>query len=109
MEKKPFQCYDAHIMKREEIAHLASLARIRVTDAELETLEGELSSIVSYVSVISDIAGEESKPQLGARHNVFRKDEVTNEPGEYTDALIAEMPDTDGRYMKVKKILGGTE
>ena len=98
-------------MKREEIAHLASLSRIRVTDAELEKLEAELSSIVSYVSAISDITGDDADtaPQLGARHNVFRKDEVTNEPGEYTDALIAEMPDKDGRYMKVKKILGGTE
>jgi len=98
-------------MKREEIAHLASLSRIRVTDAELEKLEAELSSIVSYVSAVSDITGDDADtaPQLGARHNVFRKDEVTNEPGEYTDALIAEMPDKDGRYMKVKKILGGTE
>ncbi|MEY2665688.1 MAG: Glutamyl-tRNA(Gln) amidotransferase subunit [Candidatus Parcubacteria bacterium] len=96
-------------MKREEIAHLASLARIRVTDAELEKLEAELSSIVSYVSVISDIAGEDTEPRLGARYNVFRADEVTNESGEYTDALIAEMPEKDGRYMKVKKILGGTE
>ena len=98
-------------MKREEIAHLASLSRIRVTDAELEKLEAELSSIVSYVSAISDITGDDADtaPQLGARHNVFRKDEVTNEPGDYTEALIAEMPDKDGRYMKVKKILGGTE
>ena len=98
-------------MKREEIAHLASLSRIRVTDAELEKLEAELSSIVSYVSAVSDITGDDADtaPQLGARHNVFRKDEVTNEPGDYTEALIAEMPDKDGRYMKVKKILGGTE
>lgn len=98
-------------MKREDIAHLATLARIALTEEELTLLEGELSSIVSYVSVITDIAGSEADttPQLGARFNVFREDEVTNKPGEYTDALLAEMPYIDGKFMKVKKILGGID
>jgi aspartyl-tRNA(Asn)/glutamyl-tRNA(Gln) amidotransferase subunit C len=98
-------------MKREDIAHLGTLARIELSEAELQKLEGELSSIVSYVSVISDIASDDADltPQLGARHNIFRADEVTNEPNEYTADILAEMPQTDGRYMKVKKILGGTD
>lgn len=98
-------------MKREDIAHLATLARIELTEAELVKLPEELSSIVSYVSAITDIAGDEADtaPQLGARFNVFRDDEVTNVPGEHTDALLAEMPHTEGKFMKVKKIIGGTE
>jgi aspartyl-tRNA(Asn)/glutamyl-tRNA(Gln) amidotransferase subunit C len=56
-------------MKREEIAHLATLSRIRLSDDELTHLEGELSSIVEYVSVVKDIAAEEAAavPQVGAR------------------------------------------
>ena len=98
-------------MKREDIAHLGTLSRIELSEVELQTLEGELSSIVSYVSVISDIASDDvdMTPQLGARHNILRPDVVTNEPNEYTADMLAEMPATDGRYMKVKKILGGTE
>jgi aspartyl-tRNA(Asn)/glutamyl-tRNA(Gln) amidotransferase subunit C len=98
-------------MNREDIVHLGGLARIELSEAELQKLEGELSSIVSYVSVISEIASEaqDTAPQVGARHNVFRKDEITNEANQYTDDLLREMPATDGRYMKVKKILGGTE
>jgi Asp-tRNA(Asn)/Glu-tRNA(Gln) amidotransferase C subunit len=42
---------------------------------------------------------------VGARFNVFRADEVTNQPDQYTEALLAEMPQTSGRLMKVKKIL----
>ncbi len=66
---------------------------------------------MSYVSVITDIAGDEADavPQLGVRHNVFRSDEITNEGDEYTADLLKEMPATEGRYMKVKKILGGTD
>jgi aspartyl-tRNA(Asn)/glutamyl-tRNA(Gln) amidotransferase subunit C len=98
-------------MKREDVAHLATLARIQLSEDELTTLQGELSSIVSYVSTVTDIAGDaaDTAPSLGARHNVFRSDVVTNEPDEYTEVLLAELPHKEGRYMKVKKILGGTE
>ena len=98
-------------MNREDIAHLATLARIELSEAELLKLEGELSSIVSYVGAITDITGDETDtaPQLGARFNVFREDEVTNIPGEHTEVLLAEMPHTEGKFMKVKKIIGATE
>lgn len=99
------------IMKKEEIAHLASLSRIRLSDEELMALEGELSTIVEYVGAVSDIAADDgdSEPTLSARYNVFRKDETTNQPDEYTEDLLAEMPETDGRYMVVKKILNTEE
>lgn len=95
------------LMKREDIEHLALLARIELTEQEKESLEGELSSIVSYVSTVSDIVSDDvdSAPEVGVRHNIFRKDEVTNEADEYTDDILAEMPETDGRFLKVKKIL----
>ena len=98
-------------MKREDIEHLARLSRIRLTDEELSSLEGELSTIVEYVGVISEIAASDAdaKPQVGARYNVFREDEVTNEPDEFTKDALAEMPKTDGRYMSVKKILDTSE
>jgi aspartyl-tRNA(Asn)/glutamyl-tRNA(Gln) amidotransferase subunit C len=98
-------------MKREDVAHLATLARIELSEAELTKLPEELSSIVSYVSAITDITGDEADtaPQLGARHNVFRADEVTNQADEYTADLLAEMPHTEGKFMKVKKIIGATD
>lgn len=98
-------------MKREDIAHLATLARLELSEVELQNLEGELSSIMSYVSVISDMASDESDmaPRLGVRHTILRADVVTNEADQYTADLVAEMPHKEGRYLKVKKILGGTE
>ncbi len=95
------------IMKREDIEHLASLARIRLTETELEQLATELPAIVDYVSVISDIASEESvtELQVGARYNILRTDEVKNAPDEFTQDILDEMPHTDGRFLAVKKIL----
>lgn len=94
-------------MKKDDVAHLASLARIKMSDQELASLEEDLNSIVSYVSVISDIAGDvnQTTPTAGSLRNVFRADVVTNEADEFTNDLLAEMPDTNGRYMKVQKIL----
>jgi aspartyl-tRNA(Asn)/glutamyl-tRNA(Gln) amidotransferase subunit C len=94
-------------MKREDIEHLARLSRIKLTESEKESLEGELSSIVSYVSNITDlVAADKSEgPQLGARSNVFRSDVVTNEPNQYSEDILKEMPATQGRFLKVKKIL----
>lgn len=94
-------------MKREEIAHLATLSRIRLSDEETVHLEAELSSIVEYVSVITDITADETvtAPQVGVLHNVFRQDEVTNRSDQYTKDILAEAPTTEGRYLSVKKIL----
>lgn len=99
------------LMKREEIAHLAALSRIRLSDEELVNLEKELSSIVEYVSVVKDIAADDADttPQVGTRFNVFRQDEVTNEPNQYTKDILAEAPKTEGRYLSVKKILDTAE
>lgn len=100
------KCY-ASLMKRDDIVHLANLARIRLSDAEITNFEGELNSIMAYVGAVSSIAADDADaaPVVGVRHNIFRKDEVTNEPDQYTADIIAEMPHSEGRFMSVKKIL----
>jgi aspartyl-tRNA(Asn)/glutamyl-tRNA(Gln) amidotransferase subunit C len=94
-------------MTKEEVEHLAKLARIELSEAEVETFTTEIGAILEYVSTVRDIAGDaaDMAPAVGVHHNIFRKDEVTNEPNSYTDALLAEMPQTEGRFMVVKKIL----
>jgi len=94
-------------MKKADIEHLATLARIRLSEAELENFESELSSIMTYVSKVSDIVADDTvgEPALGSVHNVFRKDKVTNKPDQYSEAIMNEMPEKDGRYLQVKKIL----
>lgn len=94
-------------MNREDILHLGELSRIALSESEVNSLEGELSAIVSYVGAVSEIASDETdtEPSVGARYNVLREDVVTNEPDQYTEKILAEMPDTKGRHMKVKKIL----
>ncbi len=94
-------------MKREDIVHLASLARIRLTEQEVDDFATELPSILEYVSAVTDLVGDEAvaAPTVGARYNVLREDIITNEPGSFSKDILAEMPHKEGKFMKVKKIL----
>lgn len=98
--------YDAVIMTKEEIRTLGSLSRIALTEHEVEVFNQEIDSILEYVSTVKNIAGSDTDTKsLGARFNVLRTDEVTNTPGEYTGAILACMPKTNGQFLAVKKIL----
>ena len=93
-------------METGDIKHLASLSRIEITEKEAEDLKNDVEAVLDYVSVVSDITAEDGlDKKVGARYNVFREDEVTNEPGEFTEAIMNEAPSREGNYLKVKKIL----
>ena len=67
---------------RDEVAHLANLARIDLDDAELDHLAPQLSVILESVASISGVAGDDIPPTSHALPltNVFREDVVTPEP-----------------------------
>lgn len=93
-------------MTKDEIQHLGRLARIKLGEDEVVRFGDEITAILAYVSTVNEIAGEaDLTKRTGAVFNVFRMDAVTNAADTYTDRLLAEMPETDGRYLKVKKIL----
>jgi aspartyl-tRNA(Asn)/glutamyl-tRNA(Gln) amidotransferase subunit C len=93
-------------MQRSDIEHLGELARIELTDAETDALGREIPDILAYVSAVNDIAAAEKEKKAEGVFNVLRDDVPTHEPGEYTEALLDAAPDRQGRYVRVKKIIG---
>ena len=91
---------------RDEIAHLANLARIDLTDAELDHLAPQLSVILESVASISGVADENTPPTSHALPltNVFREDVVT--PGLTADEALSGAPEHEGQRFKVPRILG---
>ena len=69
---------DTPSISRDEVAHLANLARIDLTDAELDHLAPQLSVILESVASISDVADDDIPPTSHALPltNVFRADVV---------------------------------
>lgn len=93
------------MIERKDIEKLAELSLLAVLDAELEKIRGEIAPILAYVSELQALAGEDEVPQAGALRNVMREDDESHEGGIYTQAILAELPQREGDYMKVKKIL----
>lgn len=94
-------------MKREEVEHLSLLARIALTEKEATELAGDISNILRYVSEIDEITPTKREKKVGALYNIMREDGVPHTAGIYTDDLLNEAPERQGKYIKVKKILGG--
>ncbi|MCO1580895.1 MULTISPECIES: Asp-tRNA(Asn)/Glu-tRNA(Gln) amidotransferase subunit GatC [unclassified Crossiella] len=93
-------------ISRDEVAHLARLARLAVTDAELDLFAGQLDGIIQAVAKVGEVAAEDVPPTSHSvpLTNVFRADEITPSlPRE--DALAAAPAAEDGRF-RVPRILG---
>lgn len=91
-----------------QVEDLAGLARMEVSEGELEKLASDMDEILAYVGEVSGVAGEVGAAASGgeeALRNVFRADEFSHKPGEYTADILANAPETEGKYIKVKKIL----
>jgi aspartyl-tRNA(Asn)/glutamyl-tRNA(Gln) amidotransferase subunit C len=93
-------------ISREEVAHLARLARIEMTDAELDHLASEMDLILESVSRVQGVAGEDIPPTSHAiaMHNVMRPDVVV--PSLTPEESLSGAPAREENRFKVPQILG---
>ncbi|MCW2785433.1 MAG: gatC [Marmoricola sp.] len=91
---------------RDEVAHLATLARIDLSDAELDHLAPQLSVILESVASITGVAGDDVPPTSHAipLTNVFRDDVVT--PSLTAEQALAMAPASEQQRFLVPRILG---
>ncbi len=95
------------VLTREDVAHLAHLARLEVTDAELDLYVGQLSVILDSVAAVSEVAASEDiEPTTHAvpLTNVYREDVVV--PGLSQQAALAGAPAAEDGRFRVPQILG---
>ncbi len=96
-------------ISRDEVAHLARLARLALTDAELDSFAGQLDAILTHVSQVAavDVTGVEATDNPLKDVNVTRPDEMT--PCLTQEEALAAAPEAvDGRFA-VPQILGDSE
>ena len=97
---------DKPSISREEVANLARLARIDMSESELDHLSSELDVILSAVARVSEVAGDDIPPTSHPLPllNVFR-DDVVKASLTAEEALSGAPAKEDGRF-KVPQILG---
>ena len=90
----------------DDVARLAALARIELTDQELERMAPELDIILEAVASVSEVADADVPPMSHAMPltNVFREDVVR--PGLTQEQALANAPATDEGKFLVPRILG---
>jgi aspartyl-tRNA(Asn)/glutamyl-tRNA(Gln) amidotransferase subunit C len=91
---------------RRDVENVALLARLQLTDVELDRLAGELANIVSYVDHLSEVDTEGIEPMAHAVevHNVFADDQVR--PSLPREAALANAPRHNDRGYLVPPVLG---
>ena len=98
------------MISKEEVGHIAKLARLELTDVEITKMQKDLSAILDYFNLLKKapqngstaaIAGQ--APKFG--NEQLRKDEAIPQKREVVEKIIASAPDKKDDYTKVKNIL----
>ena len=87
-----------------DVAALAKLARIEITQAEMKTLEGEIPEILEFVETIQNISTLKDADAPGLR-NVMRADEHPHEAGKFTETLLRAAPARQGDRVAVQQVI----
>jgi aspartyl-tRNA(Asn)/glutamyl-tRNA(Gln) amidotransferase subunit C len=93
----------------EDVRHVAKLARLALDDEQLGRFTPQLESILEYVDQIRavDVSGVEPMAHALPLANVLREDVV--EASLPIEQVLRNAPETDGRFFKVPKVIGGDE
>ena len=90
---------------RQDVEHVARLARLALTDAELERMREQLNGILAYIDKLNalDTEGVEPTSHAVPLVNVMRDDEPA--PCLPRDDALASAPDRGGEFFRVPRII----
>jgi aspartyl-tRNA(Asn)/glutamyl-tRNA(Gln) amidotransferase subunit C len=88
-----------------EVRWVAHLARLELSDADVETMTRQLSAVVDYMAQLQQVNTDGVEPLAHAveLHNVFREDEPA--PSLSVDAALANAPQRQGDFYRVPAVL----
>jgi len=94
------------MITKEEVKHIAKLARLGLTEKEIEKFQRELSSILDYIEKLKEVDLSEIEPTSHPFElkNKMRKDEINWREKKDNKKLIELMPETKDGYLKIKSV-----
>jgi aspartyl-tRNA(Asn)/glutamyl-tRNA(Gln) amidotransferase subunit C len=92
-------------LSREEVLHIARLARLGLTEAEITRLSEQLSNILENFEILQQVDTTDVPPtaQSVALQSVMREDEVA--PSLPSDDILANAPRREGDCFRVRAVL----
>jgi aspartyl-tRNA(Asn)/glutamyl-tRNA(Gln) amidotransferase subunit C len=102
-----YGCYNDPIMKlsREEVLHIARLARVGLTEEDVDRLREQLSNILENFEALKQVDTTDVPPttQSIPLQNVTKDDKIA--PSQSQEQTLANAPRQDGEYFRVKAVL----
>jgi aspartyl-tRNA(Asn)/glutamyl-tRNA(Gln) amidotransferase subunit C len=94
-------------VNRQDVEHIAELARLKFSEAELESFTHDMNEILTYVEKLNELDTENIEPLSHPveGYNAFRED-VVKKSIPHEEAL-KNAPSKDEDFFKVPKVLGG--
>ena len=94
-------------LSKDEIQHIAKLARLELTEAELKKYGGQLSAVLNYIDQLKEVEvkGVEPTAQVTGLENVLRSDEIKNWDEKEIEEALADAPEREDRFIKVKRVI----
>ena len=93
------------MISRVDVEHVAELARLHLTDAEIDLMQGQLSRILEAIAVLNEVDTSHVGPTASvlALENVLRDDQPRD--GISRDAALANAPLREGDHLRVSLVL----
>jgi len=95
------------MISKQEVEHIAKLARLELNSGELEKMQKELGTILDYVEILNklDVSGVESGSRATKVENVMRGDVIGQLDADSLGKIKQQFPDKEGSHLKVKGVL----
>ena len=89
----------------QQVRHIAKLARIAMSDAEVEAMVPELNNILGWVEQLGEVDTDGVEPLTAVIDNHLRlRDDVVND-GRIRDKVLANAPDAQHGFFAVPKVI----
>ena len=92
------------MISKEEVEHIAKLARLELTEKEIEKMQKDLSAIFDYFTLLKKAPKPSANKSSMQESKHLRKDEVKQRDASVVEKIIASAPDKKDDYIKVKNI-----
>jgi len=99
------------VITKKQVQHITKLARLGLTQKEIEKIQKDLSLILDYFNLLKEINTEEIEPTCWAieqevsAEQIMREDKPQKQPLEKVIKLIEMSPKKEKGYIRVKSIL----
>lgn len=87
------------------VRRIARLARIRVSDEEVTTLQGELNAILGYVEQLAEVNVDGVEPLSGGAQMALRQRDDVVTDGDIAERVLANAPDRELNFFAVPKVV----